>query len=193
MKRNGSRDDHMTPLSNSKTYRMADISYTWVKYQLENSAKNKNIVVKDMVKAIAGKFEYIPDGYKHTFLIRHPLRVFTAYKRKHNTGGKNLKGNLTDFPKDLIPPGYFFKEMYDLVHHIRDVLKLKIIIIDSEDLLGDPERIVKAYCKETGLEFNDKMLHWPVGSDMWKSWVLPETQSPSWGKNSYSSRLHPHS
>ncbi|XP_072048479.1 uncharacterized protein [Amphiura filiformis] len=171
----------LASLSVTHGYDMRDVSFTWVKQQLENYNGDKNVIVKDMVKGIAGKFNNIPNGYTHTFLIRHPLRVFASYKQKHNTeGGMNKGLKLTEFSSCWIPSGYFFKEMYDLVHHIRDVLKLKVIIIDSDDLLENPEEMIKAYCKETGLTYSDTMLNWEPNNDIWWNWMLPKETSLKW-------------
>ncbi len=165
----------------SKGYDIRDVSFSWVKQQLETNTGSRHIVVKEMVKGITGNFESIPDGYTHTFLIRHPLRVFASYKQKHNTEGSENKGLLlTQYSQSWIPKGYFFKEMYDLVHHIRDVLKMKVIIIDSDDLLDDPESVLKAYCRETGLSFSYEMLHWKPDSSMWNQWIIPKDTSFKW-------------
>ena len=38
--------------------------------------------------------------------------------------------------------------------------EVSITVIDADDLLDDPEGIIRAYCKEVGIEFTPKMLVW---------------------------------
>ena len=38
-----------------------------------------------------------------------------------------------------------------------------MIVIDSADLLNNPEAIMEQYCKKTGLPYNKKMLTWTPG------------------------------
>jgi hypothetical protein len=38
--------------------------------------------------------------------------------------------------------------------------EVRITVIDADDLLDDPEGIIKAYCKEVDIDYNPKMLVW---------------------------------
>lgn len=38
--------------------------------------------------------------------------------------------------------------------------EVSITVIDADDLLDNPEGIIRAYCKEVGIEFTPKMLVW---------------------------------
>ena len=91
---------------------------------------------------------------------------------------KGLK--LTEDSQNWIPEGYFYKEIYELVHYLKDVQKRKVIIIDSDDLLNDPEGMLKAFCQEVGLTYSDNMLHWKVDNDMWWNWMLPRSTFLKW-------------
>ena len=62
-----------------------------------------------------------------------------------------------------------------IAHYLKDVRKRNVIIIDSDDLLSDPESMLKAYCQEVGLTYNDNMLQWKVDNDMWWNWMLPRS------------------
>jgi Sulfotransferase domain len=37
------------------------------------------------------------------------------------------------------------------------------IVIDAEDVLRDPQRMLRLLCDALGLEFSDAMLSWPAG------------------------------
>ena len=39
----------------------------------------------------------------------------------------------------------------------------EVTIIDSADLLSNPEGIMRKYCAETGLMYDDEMLNWSPG------------------------------
>lgn len=38
--------------------------------------------------------------------------------------------------------------------------EVSITVVDADDLLDNPEGIIKAYCKEVGIEYNSSMLNW---------------------------------
>ena len=38
--------------------------------------------------------------------------------------------------------------------------EVSITVIDADDLLDNPEGVIRAYCKEVGIEFTPKMLVW---------------------------------
>ena len=57
-------------------------SYKWVKEQLEEAHVGKKFIIcKEMAFAIRHRLEFMPSGYRHAFLIRHPLRVFPSWKK----------------------------------------------------------------------------------------------------------------
>lgn len=140
-------------------------SYSWVRDQLEDDFADKKIVFfKDLGYSVDGKFEYIPRGYQHTFLIRHPKLVLTSFS--------NL---LRKFPtilfrvqlSDIFPKGYVYKEMYDLYIHLTEVLGEDVLIIDAEDLIARPLDVLKIYCEKTGIPFDKNMIRWrPCDEDM---------------------------
>jgi len=45
------------------------------------------------------------------------------------------------------------------------ITEAEICVIDADDLLDDPEGILKPYCKSVGLEFNRDMLNWNNDED----------------------------
>ena len=51
-------------------------SYPWIKEQLEIDAADKKLIfVKEIVIGITGKYDKLPKGFRHAFLLRHPLKV----------------------------------------------------------------------------------------------------------------------
>lgn len=43
--------------------------------------------------------------------------------------------------------------------------EVSITVVDADDLLDNPEGIIKAYCKEVGLEYDPGMLEWDTEID----------------------------
>ena len=126
-----------------------------------------------MVQGIDGHYNALPNGYRHTFLIRHPYKVFESLKNMWSMamGDKRLP-EMTP----LLPPGYFFKEMNDLVEYVKKKeLELEPIIIDADDLLANTPGVMKAYCEAVGIPYSDSLLKWPAGSDaMLGKWMCSE-------------------
>jgi hypothetical protein len=50
-----------------------------------------------------------------------------------------------------------------------DSTTAEICVIDADDLLDDPEGILRAYCKSVGLEFTKDMLNWDNEEDQLKA------------------------
>ena len=81
-------------------------------------------------------------------LIRHPSEVIKSYSKKNKINSILQLG-------------------YPQLKYIFDTIKYKIdinpVIIDSTDLLYNPENILKKVCKKIGIPFLESMLSWPRG------------------------------
>ncbi|EKD20539.1 uncharacterized protein L3040_004171 [Drepanopeziza brunnea f. sp. 'multigermtubi'] len=114
--------------------------------------------------------------FHFTFLIRHPRHSIPSYYR------------CTIPPLDAITGFYNFMPSeagYDELRRVFDFLvkdgqvgpaeagkhgdlsdgEVSITVIDADDLLDNPEGIVRAYCKEVGLEYSPDMLVWDTDED----------------------------
>ena len=158
--------------STDNIYEASTRSFSWIKHQLEAPQPGKDLIfVKDMVQGIDGHYDAIPDGYKHTFLMRHPLKVFDSYKRMYLRAGK--LNDLTKLPEMIIPKGKFFKELYDLVEYTKVYQDPAPVVIDADDLLTNPGGILSAYCQLTGIPYSEQLLHWPSGTDeIFRKWII---------------------
>ena len=47
--------------------------------------------------------------------------------------------------------------------------KAEICVVDADDLLDDPEGIIKAYCKSVGMSYSPAMLNWDNEPDQTKA------------------------
>lgn len=94
----------------------------------------------------------------HTFLIRHPAKAIPSYKRLC------YPGSPTGFNYfDPAEAGY--KELRILFDFIRENKpEEKILVMESEELLEDPERVMKGWCETVGIKFDAGMLQWEEGT-----------------------------
>ncbi|CAG8499497.1 5522_t:CDS:2 [Racocetra fulgida] len=82
----------------------------------------------------------------HTFLIRNPEKsVKSLYKAATFILNKSLKLRLRES-----------KQIFDL---LKDLNK-KLIVVDADDLINDPERVLKKYCELIDEEYKQEMIHW---------------------------------
>lgn len=100
---------------------------------------------------------------RNVFLIRDPSRVIASYhiKREDPT--------LTDIG---------IVEQVEIFERISDMTGEAPIVIDSADILGDPEQMLGKLCRSLGLSFDKRMLHWLAG---------PKPYDGIWAKHWYGS------
>ncbi|MEM9926687.1 MAG: hypothetical protein AAF915_23545 [Cyanobacteria bacterium P01_D01_bin.50] len=85
------------------------------------------------------------------FLIRNPKEtVFSYWKAKTATG--------YDWEEWESHLGW--EEHYRLFKKIEDLTQEKPLVIDSGDLVKNPEKYLKALCPKLGINFSEKMLCW---------------------------------
>nr|KAG5696640.1 hypothetical protein BaRGS_034101 [Batillaria attramentaria] len=98
--------------------------------------------------------DWIPAGYTHTFIIRHPKAAIASYFR------------IVDHAEweyfDQAEAGY--QEQVELSRLLKK-LGHKMVVLDADDLMDRPEAMLRAYCREIGLDFSEKMLDWKPMSD----------------------------
>ena len=82
------------------------------------------------------------------FLIRDPARVIASYIKKNPQPALNDLGFVQQ------------AEIFDFVRRQTDSVPP---VIDADDVLRDPERMLRLLCNAIGVEFSDAMLSWPRG------------------------------
>ncbi|XP_038069773.1 branched-chain-amino-acid aminotransferase-like protein 1 [Patiria miniata] len=160
----------------SAGFEASECNYQWVKEQLEKAhVEKKFIFCKDMAYAISDQMEFLPKGYRHLFLIRHPLKVFPSWKKMLQRMAKLPPDefSLTDFPTRIFTKGHGFREIHELFEYVTKELGQEAIIIDADDLLQDPKGILSALFKLIGLPFEEKILHWEAGNAVTERWTIP--------------------
>ena len=83
------------------------------------------------------------------------------------------KIELGDLPVFLVPEGYYFREIYDLYKYVKENIEPNPVVIDTDDLLAEPERVLKAYCGAVDIPYTDDLLHWEPGREcMDELWMV---------------------
>lgn len=145
----------------------------------ENSAaedKNPTVVPREILE----KFHF-------TFLIRHPRSAIPSYYRccipplvertnftpfmPEEAGYDELR-RLFDYLKD---EGLVGPKVAARAGELKDG-QVEICVIDADDMLDDPEGILRQYCDSIGLDFNQAMLKW----DSEESHAFAKEQFEKW-------------
>jgi len=82
------------------------------------------------------------------FLIRDPAEVIASYIKKQPEPELNDLG---------------FVQQAEIFDFVRSQTDSPPPVIDADDVLRDPERMLRLLCDEIGVEFSDAMLSWPAG------------------------------
>ncbi len=157
-------------------YDASDKDFDWLKDQLGGEFPGKKMVfVKDMGASIfrESRQDKIPNGFRHTFLIRNPHKMMKSQLKgfiKVQKPGAFKNPNLM---LDKIRPVQYLNELWKYV--ISEGLESRPVVIDVDELLENPKEILEAFCKEVGIPFTEDLLTWPVGDDvMTKLWMVPK-------------------
>ncbi|KAK1964697.1 hypothetical protein LY78DRAFT_132516 [Colletotrichum sublineola] len=96
--------------------------------------------------------------FQWTFLIRHPRRSIPSYYRCTVPPLDEVTGFSNFSPSEA---GYDeLRRLFDFLVRERVVDEKDLMVIDADDLLDNPEGVIKAYCAHVGLDFSDNMLNW---------------------------------
>ena len=85
---------------------------------------------------------------RNVFLIRHPARVLASYARKR---------------ADVSLSDIGFAEQEELYDFAGTLCGAPSPVVDADDLLENPEGILRALCTELAIPFDPQMLSWPAG------------------------------
>tara|TARA_Y100000590_G_scaffold419251_1_gene520844 strand:- start:665 stop:1366 length:702 start_codon:yes stop_codon:yes gene_type:complete len=129
---------------------------------IQNYQTNINNLIIDMIKNNKNKIKYLKQMTHHIldetpidwinkttncFLIRKPIKVISSYIKKNELKNSNDIG---------------FPAQYKLFKYLKKN-KYKIIIVNADDLIKNPNLILRDLCLKLNIKFDDKMLSWPKG------------------------------
>ena len=132
-----------------------------VNYLIGEIPKNKKIwYQKHMAHHILdlNNIEWI-NNCQNCILLRHPKEVISSFTKK----------NTLNSVKEL---GY--PQQYEIFKFLKKNNK-SCIVIDSKELLKNPEKSLSAWCKKINIEYDKSMLKWEKGNHVddgiwWKYW-----------------------
>ena len=98
-------------------------------------------------------------NFENCILIRHPRYVISSYVKKNTLNHVDELG---------------YPQQYKIMRYLDSIGK-KFIVIDSNILLNNPEKILSQWCSSINLEFDISMLKWQKGNHTqdgiwWKHW-----------------------
>ncbi|KAJ8039989.1 hypothetical protein HOLleu_14166 [Holothuria leucospilota] len=102
--------------------------------------------------------------FKHTFLIRDPLRSANSVRR-YFMGFFQFDGEPEDFDvyegnplldTKVFPPN----PCHDVWKYVKENIDPNPVVIDADDLQNFPEQIFKKYCEAVDIPFHAKYLQW---------------------------------
>ena len=132
-----------------------------VDYLLGKIPNNKKIwYQKHMAHHILdlNEIEWISNCH-NCILLRHPKEVISSFTKKNKL-------------KSVEELGY--PQQYEIIKFLKKINKT-FIIIDSKELLMNPEKLLSDWCSKINIKFYKSMLKWEKGNHIndgiwWESW-----------------------
>jgi hypothetical protein len=112
-------------------------------------------------------------GLANAFLIRAPDRVLASYARKW--------GDV-----DLRAIG--FVEQAEIFDMIADAKGEAPPVVEAEDVLADPRRILNALCARLHIPFDEAMLSWPPGPKPFDGIWAPHWYGAVWSSTGFATQ-----
>lgn len=96
--------------------------------------------------------------FHFTFLIRHPRRSIPSFFRCTVPPLQEVTGWDKFLPNEA---GY--EELVRLFNFLIDediVDKERLTVLDADDMLDNPDKMIREYCKKTDIDFKPEMMKW---------------------------------
>ena len=120
------------------------------------AAEKQPVFVKDMPHHTTHLWtKAFLDRISHSFLIRDPAKVLSSLHNSYQKAG--LKSGFE-------PEEISFGPQNELFDQLVGRSGVYPTVIDSDDLLEDPDTMVRMYCEAIGIPFIAEALHWEKGS-----------------------------
>ncbi len=159
------------------TFEDNECTYDWVRQQLKADYPGKKILlVKDQAFCLDEKYDSLPPGVQHTFLIRHPYKVLSSWK---STLIKLMKKDNTvrfqDMPLFRRDDTDIFEMQLKLLRYVQENINPNPVIIDADDLQSNPASILRQFCQRVEIPYSDNLLEWPSDRDVINTWKISRT------------------
>ncbi len=162
-------------------------TYAEAEKRLLDTYPGKDIVfAKSLAYTLTGHFDtLLKDGmneFIHTFLIRDPAKAVASSFRNMSSPEAWSKVRQNG---DL---GFY--QLRDLYNFVKEKICPNPVVVDADDLLENPEGMLRAYCKELGIEYKEGMTQWESGSMRTKEFIQQKggnVESIKWQENALQS------
>ncbi|KAJ8031939.1 hypothetical protein HOLleu_25309 [Holothuria leucospilota] len=146
---------------------LSEFDYDWTQEQLSKPLPSgkKFLFVKDGAMCIINRLDKLPKvPFKHTFLIRDPLRSAESNRRLFMSFWR-YDGKPEDFDMyhqnpyldlDLLPPN----PSYEVWRYVKANIDPNPVVIDADDLQTFPEQILRKYCEAVNIPFKKSYVNW---------------------------------
>ncbi|RIA90455.1 hypothetical protein C1645_737859 [Glomus cerebriforme] len=107
--------------------------------------------------------------FKHTFLFRNPEQSVKSYYKAANASYKAWdEANAPNSERfEFFSAEHIgLKELRAFYDLIKNVTGEEIALVDSDDLVQEPEKILRKYCEMVGVEFKKEMLEWKAEEEL---------------------------
>ncbi|XP_071495111.1 uncharacterized protein [Diadema antillarum] len=161
------------------------LPYANVKRDLEES-DSKYVFVKD--ESVSMKVDdarkYLPAGYKHSFLLRHPLLVFNSFRKAsfRQFSASNILKDESHKSEDVYDLRIYvhdyyiedlFENHYNMWKYVKENIDPSPMVIDAADLLDHPHQVVSKYCESMGFPYSESLLKWDPSPEVATAWKWP--------------------
>ena len=148
-------------------------TFDWAEKCFAASYPGKTVFFKDQAYTLCGMHHKLPEDSQHSFIIRHPLRVLASTKKYlvDYYDDVTMSTPMTEIYAKYMPKGFGYIELHDLIMFLCEKKK-KVVIIDADDLQTDPEAIMRKYCEEVGLPFQESYVQWEKGEERLHQWHM---------------------
>ena len=141
-------------------------TFAWVKQTLEATHPNTTrlIFVKDFAFCLGGKMERLPRGYRHTFLIRNPRQVVPSWiecnKEFRPPNAPPGTDGMDEWNRCQMGKHAGYDDLLGVYEYIRENIDPRPFVMDADDLVSQPESVMRAYCEAAGISFTKTLVEW---------------------------------
>lgn len=100
---------------------------------------------------------FLNEKFTHSFIIRNPQRAVLSHYRALQRFMDNYDKYFVEaYERDDIA----FVSLCEFYFFLKGKLNTDPVIIDADDLLANPEKMMKAYCERVGITYREGMTKW---------------------------------
>ena len=115
--------------------------------------------------------------FKNCILIRDPKEVIISYSKKHKLFNIRQIG---------------FPQLYEIYKKLKNN-NITPTVIDSNDIISNPEKFLKILCERLNVSFESRMLKWPKGrrqtDGIWGEYWYENVESSTGFKPFYNKKM----